>query len=57
MLMAQADSLRDVIAFPKTQRGQDLMTQCPTSVEDDQLGEVYIRLRPLPGQDGGEQGS
>jgi aspartyl-tRNA synthetase len=48
MLMCGAESLRDVIAFPKTQRGQDLMTQCPTPVEDDQLGELYVTHRPLP---------
>ena len=48
MLMSGADSLRDVIAFPKTQRGQDMMTNCPTPVEEDQLAELFIRLRPLP---------
>ena len=48
MLICGAESLRDVIAFPKTQRGQDLMTQCPTPVEDDQLAELYLTHRPLP---------
>jgi aspartyl-tRNA synthetase len=48
MLMSGADSLRDVIAFPKTQRGQDLMTECPTPADDPQLEELYIRHRPLP---------
>ena len=48
MLLTGAQSLRDVIAFPKTQRGQDLMTECPTVVDDDQLAELYIRHRPLP---------
>jgi aspartyl-tRNA synthetase len=48
MLVTEADSLRDVIAFPKTQKGQDLMTSCPTPVEDAQLAELFIRHRPLP---------
>ena len=43
MLISGAGSLRDVIPFPKTQRGQDLMTGAPTPVADSQLGEVYIR--------------
>jgi aspartyl-tRNA synthetase len=49
MLMCGASSLRDVIAFPKTQRGQDLMTGCPTPADDPQLAELYLRHRPLPG--------
>jgi aspartyl-tRNA synthetase len=49
MLMCGADSLRDVIAFPKTQRGQDLMTSCPTPADEAQLEELYLRHRPLPG--------
>jgi aspartyl-tRNA synthetase len=53
MLMSQADSLRDVIAFPKTQKGQDLMTHCPTPADDPQLAELYIRHRPLPGTPAG----
>jgi aspartyl-tRNA synthetase len=48
MLMCGASSLRDVIAFPKTQRGQDLMTVCPTPADDPQLEELYITHRPLP---------
>ncbi len=48
MLMCGAGSLRDVIAFPKTQRGSDLMTGCPGPADDPQLEELYIRHRPLP---------
>jgi aspartyl-tRNA synthetase len=46
MLVTKATSLRDVIAFPKTQRGQDLMTGCPTVADDAQLAEVYVRSIP-----------
>jgi aspartyl-tRNA synthetase len=52
MLMCGAESLRDVIAFPKTQRGQDLMTGCPTPADEPQLQELYLRHRPLPGAEG-----
>jgi len=44
-LMAGADAIRDVIAFPKTQRGQDLLTGAPTPVNEKQLRELHIRLR------------
>ena len=44
-LMCGADSIRDVIAFPKTQRGQDLLIDTPTPVSEQQLRELHIRVR------------
>ena len=49
MLLAGADSLRDVIAFPKTQRGQDLLMGSPSEVERGQLDELGIRIAARPG--------
>ncbi|NJM32724.1 MAG: aspartate--tRNA ligase [Limnobacter sp.] len=45
-MMSGAESIRDVIAFPKTQRAQCLLTQAPSEVDDRQLRELHIRLRP-----------
>jgi aspartyl-tRNA synthetase len=47
-LMAGAEAIRDVIAFPKTQRGQDLLTGAPTTVTEKQLRELHLRLRNPP---------
>jgi aspartyl-tRNA synthetase len=44
-LMAGAESIRDVIAFPKTQRAQCLMTNAPNVVDEKQLRELHIRIR------------
>jgi aspartyl-tRNA synthetase len=45
MLLAKTDSIRDVIAFPKTQRSQCLLTQAPSDVDGEQLKELGLRIR------------
>ena len=44
-MLAGGDSLRDVIAFPKTQRAQDLCMGSPNTVEPEQLRELGLRVR------------
>ncbi|HVN78181.1 MAG TPA: amino acid--tRNA ligase-related protein, partial [Terriglobia bacterium] len=44
MILAKENSIRDVIAFPKTARAVDLMAECPTPVDPRQLEELGIRI-------------
>ncbi len=51
MLLSGTDSLRDVIPWPKTAKGTDLLTDAPTPVTNEQLGEVHVRVvAPTPTQ-------
>ncbi|MHC3994482.1 aspartate--tRNA ligase [Thiomicrolovo sp. ZZH C-3] len=50
MLLAKKDSIRDVIAFPKTQKASCLLTQAPSSVDNTQLRELHIRTRESKSQ-------
>ena len=43
MLLAGTDNIRDVIAFPKTSRAQDLMAEAPNFVASEQLDELHVR--------------
>ena len=49
-LMTRAESIRDVIAFPKTQRAQCLLTEAPNHVDDKQLRDLGLRLRKKEGE-------
>jgi len=44
MHLCGTTNIRDVIAFPKTQTGADLMTEAPSPVDDKQLRELHLRL-------------
>jgi len=46
MLLTGTDNIRDVIAFPKTQRGQCLLADAPAGVEQNQLDELHIAIKP-----------
>jgi aspartyl-tRNA synthetase len=46
MILTGTDNIRDVIAFPKTQKGQCLMTEAPSSVDQKQLDELNLMLKP-----------
>ena len=46
MLLANEDSIREVIAFPKTQSATDLMMGAPSPVEEKQLQELHLSIRP-----------
>jgi len=45
MFLLNTESIRDVIAFPKTQRASCLMTEAPSNVSEDQLEELQLRIR------------
>jgi aspartyl-tRNA synthetase len=45
MLLTATDNIRDVIAFPKTQRGQCLLTEAPSDVDQKQLDELNLRVQ------------
>ena len=51
-MMTGSESIRDVIAFPKTQRAQCLLTQAPSAVDEKQLRELNIRLRQVEAKPG-----
>ena len=48
MLISGADSIRDVIAFPKTQQARDLLTDAPSGVDDSQLNELHVKVSLPP---------
>ena len=48
MLLAGRHSIRDVIAFPKTQKAMDLMMNAPSTVDDKQLRDIHVKLAVAP---------
>ncbi|MBI2392307.1 MAG: aspartate--tRNA ligase [Deltaproteobacteria bacterium] len=56
MLLSGTESLRDVIPWPKSQKGTDLLTDAPTTVTNEQLTEVHIRVVAPPPSDKGTSG-
>ena len=56
-LLCGEDDIRQVIAFPKTQQGQDLMAATPSPASREQLAELGVALLPKPGPAGGAQGT
>ena len=54
MLLSSSSSIRDVIAFPKTQKATCLMTEAPSTVSAKQLRELGLRLREQPASEGKE---
>ena len=46
MVMLQAESLRDVVAFPKVQNASELMSECPSPVDPESLGVLGIQIKP-----------
>ena len=47
MLFQKQESIREVIAFPKTQKGQCLMSGCPSTVDEEQLEELHLKIDDL----------
>ncbi|GAH00997.1 unnamed protein product, partial [marine sediment metagenome] len=47
MLMCGQSSIRDVIAFPKTQKAACLLTEAPSETSKTQLDELYLKLKPM----------
>jgi aspartyl-tRNA synthetase len=47
MVLSRTENIRDVIAFPKTQKASDLMMQCPSTVMAKQLDELKIKAEPV----------
>ena len=45
MLLTGTENIRDVIAFPKTASGTDLMSECPNEVDEKQLQELHIQIK------------